>query len=644
LTPFSLVVLEMTYRFIYGRKLFYGWRLVAALIIPVVTSLFAFTINQSPIFQYNAWLDTSNSVALLRVEHGPWMYVFMAYSYLLVGYSYYLLIRSMPQAAPWALRARWLFLIGRTIPLVLDGCFRLDCRFHLGLLPPIGMDYAPIGAGFTGILVALAVFGDRMGAMSHLARHVLVEKLNDLLIVIDTRQRVMDMNQAAATAFGVSLKDAHNLPAAQLLREFPEVVSYLQGPSSTMLEIGKNGQIYEVSVIPIETRTHNKPATFLHFHNITKRKTAERNHLLAKQAAEDANRAKSRYLAVMSHEIRGPLNSVLGFMNMLGQTPLNPEQREYIDNVLNSGDSLLMVVNEVLDYSKIEAGKIQLTEEPFDLAKEITAFCLTLEPEAEQKGLSLRTILDPALPTVVFGDKARLLQILRNLLSNAIKFTSRGGVRLEVVSLNQEKSRGGECLVSFSVTDTGIGLSPQEKARLFQPFSQATEYTQLQYGGTGLGLTISKSLSELMGGSLTVESTSGKGSTFTCQIKLRVETVEVLAKHEEQPVQVIAISSLKILVVDDQGLNRRLLQAMLSRTNHHVELAPDGKTCLALLDQTTFDVIIMDIEMLEMDGFETTRRVRAKEKARSETKPTFIIALTAHASSDVRDRCLAAGM
>jgi CheY-like chemotaxis protein len=232
-----------------------------------------------------------------------------------------------------------------------------------------------------------------------------------------------------------------------------------------------------------------------------------------------------------------------------------------------------------------------------------------------------------------------------NLVSNAIKFTPVGSVRVEASSLSRPAASGHEeCLLTIAVTDSGIGLSSREKARLFQPFTQATPVTQLQFGGTGLGLTISKSLSELMGGTITVESTPGKGSTFMCSAKFRVGNREMLDKQDDPSAQNEDLAALKILVVDDQSLNRRLLQVMLARMKHEVELAPDGWSGLTLLKQTHFDVVIMDIEMLGMDGFETTRQIRLKEKDRVGATPVYIIALTAHASTDIRDQCFAAGM
>ncbi|MEO8205370.1 MAG: histidine kinase N-terminal 7TM domain-containing protein [Chthoniobacterales bacterium] len=640
LPAFSLVVLEMTYRFINGRKLFTGWRLVAALIIPCATAVFALSINENSIFQYDAWLDTSGPVALLRMKRGPWYMIFHTYSYLLIFYSYLLILFSMPRAAPWARRTRIIFLIGRIIPIILDVCYLLH------ITSPVGLNYAPISVGLTGLLVGYAIFGDRLGTLIHVARYELVEKLNDLLIVLDPQNRVVDLNKAASAAFGISIKDAMHIPAAEFFQDDPQIVSSLGGADVAPFEITRHEEDYVVTLTPIEGSRHGKPPMLLLFHNITRRKKAERAQFQAKQAAEEANEAKSRYLAVMSHEIRSPLNSVLGFMQLLQDTPLNKEQKEYINHISQSGGSLLAIINEILDYSKIEAGQIQLMEVPFDLRAELETLCGGMLSEAERKGIDLSWRVLPDVPPVVIGDKLRILQVLRNLISNAVKFTERGGVKIEASCRSRRKTGDQEtAFLFFSVVDTGIGISQSEIERLFQPFSQANNLTQLQYGGTGLGLTITRRLSELMGGNVTVESVPEQGSKFTASVKLQIG-VPTMLKMPQEAVPLRDSAALKILVTDDQVANRRLLQLMLGRMHHEVELAEDGFACLAHLEENDFDVIIMDIEMLGMDGFETTRKVRELEleRARNASRPIYIIALTAHASTDIREQCYAADM
>ncbi|MEO6055023.1 MAG: histidine kinase N-terminal 7TM domain-containing protein [Chthoniobacterales bacterium] len=639
LAPFPLIVVEMTYRFIYGRKLFTGWRLIAALIIPVVTSILALFINKNPIFQYDAWLDTSNPVALLRLTHGPWYLIYYVYSYILIIYSYLLIIFSMPHAAPWARKTRILFLIGRVIPLLLDMCY------HFHLLGPAGMNYAPMGTGLTGLLVAFAVFGDRIGTLTHVARYALVEKLNDLLVVLDPQHRVVDLNSAASAAFGISVREAQNIPASEFLGGLPQVLSRLDSSQEESMEIIWKDQDYALSLTPIESDSRQRPALLLHFHNITRRKQAENAHLMAKQAAEEANEAKSRYLAVMSHEIRSPLNSVLGFMQLLEDTPLNKEQQEYLNHVLQSGSSLLSIINEILDYSKIEAGQIQLVEAPFDLREELDILCGGMHAEAVRKGIKLSWSVHPDLCAVAIGDRARLLQVLRNLISNAIKFTAKGEVKVDVRSRETDSADDYKnCTLVFTVTDTGIGISANEIARLFQPFSQANKLTQLQYGGTGLGLTITRRLSELMGGGVSVQSAPGEGSTFTCMLKLRVGSTDALKTSLPMVNPEGDIPPFRILVTDDLMANRRLLQLMLTRMNHQVELAEDGYACLAAMEKKKFDIVFMDIEMLGMDGFETTHQLRLKEQRLGTLRPVYIIALTAHASTDIREQCYAAQM
>jgi signal transduction histidine kinase/CheY-like chemotaxis protein len=460
--------------------------------------------------------------------------------------------------------------------------------------------------------------------------------LSDLLVVQGADRRVVDMNQAAASALGVLPEDARGLPVAEVFTVWPEALPALERQSPAEVEVARGGRCYEFTQVPAE----ESGAVILWFRDVTNRKQLELECRAAALAAEEATRAKDRYLAVMSHEIRSPLNSVLGFMELLEQTPLDAEQREYVDHINRSGESLLAVINEVLDFSKIEAGQMRLATASFDPREEIARFCEGMAPEAEAKGLTFDTEFAADLPDAVIGDKVRVGQILRNLTTNAIKFTATGGVR---VAVDCPERSATDCLLRLIVSDTGIGIDPRELERLFQPFSQTENTIQHEYGGTGLGLLIVRRMSELMGGGVTVESTPGQGSTFTCRLRFGIAegaTPSVVDDGDGRRNADAVLPPLRVLVVDDLAVNRRLLEIMLARMNLRAEMAASGAECLARLRDETFDVLIMDVEMPGMDGMETSRRVRALGL---DPEP-YIIALTAHASPDIRSQCLAAGM
>ncbi|MDP1827401.1 MAG: ATP-binding protein [Archangium sp.] len=378
--------------------------------------------------------------------------------------------------------------------------------------------------------------------------------------------------------------------------------------------------------------------------DITERSQVEAALLQARAAAEAASQLKSQFLANMSHEIRTPLNAILG-LSQLGVDEPDPQRlREYVGVIHQAGKTLLGLVNDILDVSKIEAGKLAIEAIPFDLRGLLGAIQDTLGGAAEAKGFPLNVRVGAGVPDVVVGDPLRLQQVLTNLLSNAIKFTSEGRVELHV--------EGGPAKdeLSFCVTDTGIGITPGELASLFQPFTQADASTTRRFGGTGLGLVISRELARLMGGELRVESTPRRGSKFSLRVKVGEPSAE--QANELSDVRsagaagalagASALVGRQVLLVEDNPVNQLLARRVLERAGLQVTLAEDGQAAveLACAPLATFDLVLMDIQMPRMDGYEATRVIRARLGASCPP----IIAMTAHAMRDERERCLAAGM
>lgn len=622
--------LETTYRFVHERKLFRGWLLVAVLIVPVTTAALAWTINIHPIFRYDCWVDVSNSVPLLRFKSGPWNAIFYIYCYTLALWSFAILLSSLRSATPWARRARLWLAGARIIPI------GFDIMYQFGVTQPVGVNYAPASMAVTTMILAFIFFADRIGYRTYIAHSMLVEKISDLLVVLDGEKRVLDINRAAAKFLGTELENIQGQPVEKLFASWHTVLGHLI-PQEEPVELLRDGKCFELTVLPFEP-DERTCGTILWLRDITRRKSAELAHLAAATAAKEANRAKDRYLSVMSHEIRSPLNSVLGFMKLLETTSLNPEQKEYVSHVARSGDNLLGVINEVLDFAKIEAGRMHLTREAFDFRTELSKLCDSIRLEADMKGLSFFCRVATDVPTILVGDKMRISQILRNLLTNAVKFTAKGGISVEVDRL-AESEESSLCTLRIKIADTGIGIAAREMDLLFQPFSQATPHIQHRYGGTGLGLLIARRFSELMGGTITVESIPQIGSTFTCQLQLGIG--QSLERQETGNFVNGVMPSLRVLIVDDQPANRRLLEIILARMNHETEVAADGFECLKLLQDGNFDAVIMDIEMPGLDGFETSRKIRSH--AETALRP-YILAVTAHASTDIREQCFAAGM
>ncbi|MBY0437789.1 MAG: response regulator [Burkholderiales bacterium] len=386
---------------------------------------------------------------------------------------------------------------------------------------------------------------------------------------------------------------------------------------------------------------------------ISERERTQARLIEARLAAEEASKAKSQFLANMSHEIRTPMNGVLGMTELLLDAGLDDTQRHYAQTIRSSAESLLRIINDILDFSKIEAGRLELDPSEVGLGALCAEALQLMGPSAGQKQLALDCTIADGVPASVRADRVRLMQVLLNLLGNAIKFTPAGSVKLGIARVDEPATSGDDCLIRFSVTDSGIGISDEAQARLFRAFSQADGSTTRRFGGTGLGLAVSKQLCEMMGGDIGLRSESGKGSTFWFTIRapildatqastVRADPLPVIPDRAAETLPPVSRSGPRVLLAEDSAVNAEIARAVLKAAGCRVTAVANGRLAVEAWRSQPFDVVLMDCQMPELDGFGATREIRALEAGASVRVP--IIALTANAMEGDRERCLAAGM
>jgi PAS domain S-box-containing protein len=526
-------------------------------------------------------------------------------------------------------------------------------------------------------------FTERKAIEEALARErnllrTLMDHLPDHIFVKDTASRFVTANAATLRSLGASrLEEVLGKTdfdflrpevAEQFFRDEQEVCHSgrpLLNREELLIDRAGQHRWLLTTKVPLRDNTGAIVGLVGMSHDISDRKKMEEQWRQAKEAAEIANRAKSEFLARMSHEIRTPMNGILGMTELALDTELTAEQREYLQMVKSSADGLLRIINDILDFSKIEAGKLELVPSPFALRESLNETLRPLAVRAQQKELKLTWTICPNVPERLVGDLGRLRQVLVNLVSNAIKFTERGEVSVSIRREGTEdktpKPEGttplpDSCRLHFEVRDTGIGIPVDKQRIIFEPFEQVEGGEDRRYGGTGLGLAIASQLVALMGGKLEVESPlaeaadrrHGPGSRFSFTVPFALEpgadqpTPAALVEPIQASASTAGERPLRVLLAEDNVVNQRLVVRMLEKRGHSTLVACNGKEALALLEREPVDLVLMDLEMPQMSGFEATAAIRARERETGRHVP--ILALTAHAMKGDRERCLAAGM
>ena len=535
-------------------------------LLPLITLLMVWTNNLHHL--HWSFLTPLPGSTRLVYGHGPWFWVHAAYSYLLILLSTLLLISASLRFPRAYLRQTIGLLAGAILPWV------ANLLYLLHIEPFASLDLTPLGFALTGLIYAWTLFRFKLFDLVPVARGALVDRMSDGLLVLDGHNRVMDINPAAlrllrltqAQILGQPVEHVFALPYQAL--HLPEQ----ERPRQIEMTLGQDPSLnLDVRITPLYDPAGKVDGQLLVLRDITDRKRLEDELRQTRDQAETASRYKSEFLANMSHEIRTPLNAVIGMTTLLMDTPLNEEQTDWLEIVRSSGEALLGVINDILDYSRIESGKLPLENRPFSLRACLEESLNVAAVRAAEKSLELLYEIDEDTPDRLTGDPARLRQVLLNLLNNAVKFTDQGevllsvrpGPALELDETEYPAQQGWQqrwVEVRFVVRDTGIGIPPDRQARLFQPFSQVDASITRKYGGSGLGLAISQRLLELMGGRIWVESQPNQGATFSFTIWSE------LAKPDGPPHQMnMVLAGKRVLVVDENAASRAILCRLMTQ-------------------------------------------------------------------------------
>ena len=486
----------------------------------------------------------------------------------------------------------------------------------------------------------------------------LIDHLPDCVYVKDAESRFVAANVAVARIMGAAAPDDvvgktdDDFYPAELAAQYRKDEQELVRTGQPMIEKEEphrdpagNARAVLTTKIPLKDRQGKVVGLVGVSRDITDHKRAEQELQRAKELAEEANRTKSQFLAVTSHELRSPMNVILGMTELALEEVLPAEARDCLETVKDSADSVLALLNDMIDLSRIEAGKLVFESVPFSLRRMVGETARLMQVRANEKGLTLDAEVAAATPDWVRGDPLRLRQILLNLLSNAIKFTEEGKI---VVRLDVAEQAADAAAIRFSVADTGVGIEAAVRQKIFAPFFQAATAATPSKGGTGLGLTIATNLVAMMGGRIELETAPGQGSTFyfTLRFPTALEpsppAIEEHTAHTVSGGKIAMANALRVLLVEDTPASQILVIRVLNKRGHAVATAENGRQALEMLRQQNFDLVLMDVQMPVMDGFEAAAAIRAMSETRKSRVP--VIAITAHAMKGDRERCLAAGM
>lgn len=614
------------------------WLLLA--IEPLATLAMVWTSPSHNYYWQYIGVRDAGGFTVIAVDPGVGFWIHAVYSYVLLLVGAFYLLQSLFRSPHLYRRQLVAVVIAVAAPWMANALY----IFRISPFPYL--DLTPFAFILTGLSLAWGIFRFEFLELVPIARDVMIESMTSGIVVLEAHNRIADINPAARHSLGSEDENLIGRPVSDALPPLADLID-AHDPAervSAEIELGEGDAVrhYDVRFTPITDRQGRLSGRLVALHDITVRKQAEVELRRAKEEAESANRAKSAFLANMSHELRTPMNAIMGMTDLVLETDLPQEERQYLTTARSSAGHLLGLLDELLDLSRIEAGQLLLENLPFAVRPLVHEVIDQLRLRAEEKHLDLSFEVSDDVPARVVGDPTRVRQILVNLIGNAIKFTEAGSISVGV-AVADDCEEGSVCL-HFRVQDTGIGIPADRVERVFETFVQADVSTTRRYGGSGLGLSISKLLVEMMGGSIWVESQDGVGSTFhfTTKFTAAAQPEEVPEASPDAQTSAVERRNLHVLVAEDVRANQHLVMALLKAQGHSSVCVVSGREAVEAVEREKFDLVLMDVQMPEMSGLEATEEIRKREAGTDVHLP--IIALTAHAMSGDRHRFLEAGM
>lgn len=589
-------------------------------LIPLVTTVLLWTNRYHHLVMSEVRLVKISDIEVVGFIFNSWFWIHAMYSYTLLVGGIIILVKYNKNMPEILKKQTQIIIVSIVVPII------ISVSYLFGIHPPYPFDFTISSFSFTGLLCFYAIFRHKLFDLISIARNAVIENMNEVMIVLDKGNRIIDMNSSARNLFNINLRDN--------IGDFAKDV--LDGINDYLCEHDKNIKVdkkihietedglkyFDLKIKTLYDDLNTNIGKFVIMHDITN--------------LENINSGRSRFLTTMSHEIRTPLNGIIGLTELLSSAKYTEKEREYFNTVQDCAEDLLNIINDILDLSKIDSGKIEVERIAFDLKKLIKDVIKQFYIKVDK--VELKYSFDDSIPDLVIGDSVKIKQILINLIGNAVKFTERGTIEITARVIRNNITQNN---IEFSIKDTGIGIPENKKDRLFKRFNQLDTSNTRKYGGTGLGLSIVKELVTMLEGTINVESQIGKGSNFIVNIpflKVSNKNTTVVPNHELN----IKNKDICILLAEDNKANQMFIVNILEKQNVKVDVANNGEEVLCMLDEKSYQLILMDIQMPIMDGYDTTIAIRNSDTSQNKYIP--IIALTANATEEDKNRCLELGM